>query len=153
MYTFKEVNRGNLELSSPSFPRPSISEQTSPTSTLWLWEFQLGVSDGSLQQLYPKGNTCKSLYYFAEICANTHLIAFRISAHVVSGLTLQHNPVCQAEHAPVAPTTSHHQAFSTSTPSCARASESCSGFLQRMASKPGQLTISTTCWQGITIHT
>lgn len=106
MYTFKEVNRGSLDLSSPSFPHPSISEQIPPTSAPWLWEFQLGVSDGSLQ-LYPKGNTCKSLYYFAGISANTHLIAFRISAHVVSGLTLQHNPVCQAEHAPMAPTTSH----------------------------------------------
>lgn len=84
------------------------------------------------------------------MCANTHIITFRISANVISGLALQHNPVCQAEHAPVAPTTSHHQTFSKSTPICNRASESCTGFLQlpqRMASKPGQLTISTTCWQ------
>lgn len=61
MYTFKEAHRGSLHVSSAFFPHPSISEQTSPTSTLWLWEFQLGVSDGSLQQPYPKGNTCKSL--------------------------------------------------------------------------------------------
>lgn len=84
------------------------------------------------------------------MCANTHIITFRISADVVSGLTLQHNPVCQAEHAPVAPTTSHHQAFSKSTPFCNRASESCTGFPQlpqRTASKPRQLIISATCWQ------
>ena len=60
-YTFKGVQRGSLDVSSASFPHPPISEQTSRTSTLWLWEFQLGVSDGSLQQPYPKGNTCKSL--------------------------------------------------------------------------------------------
>lgn len=60
-YTFKQVHRGSLDVSSASFPHPAISEQTSPISTLWLLEFQLGVSDGSLQQPYPKGNTCKSL--------------------------------------------------------------------------------------------
>lgn len=50
----------------------------------------------------------------------------------------------------MAPTTSHHQAFSKSTPFCNRASESCTGFLQlpqRTASKPRQLIISATCWQ------
>lgn len=65
-------------------------------------------------------------------CVHSHTITFPISA-------MASNPACQVRHTQVPHTTSHHQAFSKSTPSCTPVSAI-------TVSKTGQLTVRTACW-------